>query len=72
MFTMQSPVVGTWYVNQTGKLIKVRMLLYVRDGLQNVMVEYLDGSLALVSADDWYCLKLNKRINEASQTMLLH
>ena len=72
MFTSQSPVVGTWSVHQTGKLIKVRVLVFEETGLKKVMVEYLDGSKTLVVAEDWFCLKLNSRIHEAGQSMILH
>ena len=41
---MQKPVSGSWYVNRTGKLVKVSLLLYAGEIVSRVMLEYLDGN----------------------------
>ena len=61
MAILQEPVVGSWYLNQTGKLMKVRMLMYVEQLLSKVMIEYLDGSVNVVDIDAWNFLDLNVR-----------
>lgn len=49
-----------WYMNQVGKLMKVRMLSY--DGNQpcGVLIEYLEGNTVLLSIDEWQQLDLNQ------------
>ena len=59
MAILQEPVVGSWYLNQTGKLMKVRMLLLSDRLLTRVMIEYLDGSVHIVNIDAWNFLDLN-------------
>ena len=59
MAILQEPVVGSWYLNQTGKLMKVRMLLLTDRRLTRVMIEYLDGSVHIVNIDAWNFLDLN-------------
>lgn len=61
MAILQEPVVGSWYLNQTGKLMKVRMLMYVEKLLSKVMIEYLDGSFNVVDINAWNFLDLNVR-----------
>ena len=72
MFETHDPIVGTWFVNQTGKLLKVRMLIFSDKKLQRVLVQYLDGTTHSVKVDDWFCLKLNKQIHQAGLSMQLH
>lgn len=60
MTIQQTPRIGTWYVNMTGKLMKVRMLLYFHGVLSAVAIEYLDGHNALIQVDDWNCLDLSQ------------
>jgi len=59
MSILQEPVVGSWYLNQAGKLMKVRMLLLSERSLSRVMIEYLDGSVHIVNIDAWNFLDLN-------------
>lgn len=61
MAILQEPVVGSWYLNQTGKLMKVRMLLHTEQQLSRVMIEYLDSSVKIVDIDAWNFLDLNVR-----------
>jgi hypothetical protein len=72
MFHQREPIVGTWFVNQTGKLFKVKMIVISEHLLQKVMVEYLDGTKRTIKAAEWYCLKLNIQIDQASLNMKLH
>ena len=72
MFTMQTPEIGSWYVNQTGQLLKVKMLVHDKQILNSVLIQYLDGNTRLVSIDDWLCLKLNRHIHKAGLNMQLH
>lgn len=61
MAILQEPVVGSWYLNQTGKLMKVRMLMFAEQSLSKVMIEYLDSSVKIVDIDAWNFLDLNMR-----------
>lgn len=61
MAILQEPIVGSWYLNQTGKLIKVRMLMFTEQCLSKVMIEYLDSSVKIVDIDAWNFLDLNVR-----------
>lgn len=72
MFNHHEPKVGTWFVNQTGKLFKVKLLILSGQRLQKVLVQYLDGSCTSIRADEWYCLKLNIHLDEASLSVKLH
>ncbi len=72
MFCVQDPTVGVWFVNMTGQLIKVKLVMFAEDKLHRVLIQYLDGTTKLIKKDDWFCLKLNRHINEAGITMQLH
>jgi hypothetical protein len=72
MFHKREPIVGTWFVNLTGKLFKVKLLVYSKQSVHKVLVAYLDGTTRLINADEWYCLKLNIQIDQASLNMKLH
>lgn len=72
MFCVQDPIVGTWFVNQTGQLIKVKLLMFNDENLQRVLIQYLDGTTKLIKEEDWFCLKLNKHIHEVGLSMQLH
>ena len=72
MFCTHEPVVGTWFVNLTGQLLKVKLLSFNEDKLESVLIQYLDGSTKLINEKDWFCLKLNKHIHQAGLSMKLH
>ena len=72
MFRVQDPVVGSWFVNLTGQLIKVRLVMFDDQSMHRVLIQYLDGKTKLIDKDDWFCLKLNKHIHETAKTMQLH
>jgi hypothetical protein len=61
MAILQEPIVGSWYLNQTGKLMKVRMLMFTGQRLAKVMIEYLDSSVNIVDIEAWNFLDLNVR-----------
>lgn len=71
MFTVQDPTVGSWFVNLTGQLIKVKLVIFNKDKLQRVLIQYLDGNTKLINHDDWSYLKLNKHINKSEISMRL-
>lgn len=72
MFRIQDPTVGAWFVNLTGQLIKVKLVMFAEDELHRVLIQYLDGTTKLIKKDDWFDLKLNKHIHEVGMTMQLH
>ena len=59
MSIQQKPVPGRYYINLTGQMIKVRALLYFEGSLNKVVMEYLDGGVIHVDADEWDCLDLS-------------
>ncbi|MBN4080237.1 hypothetical protein JYT31_01095 [Beggiatoa alba] len=71
MFTSYTPAVGEWYVKNTGKLIKVRMLSYFEEKIERVVIEFLDGTIQKLSFNEWCTLDLNKRISDASRSIVL-
>ncbi len=58
MSMVHPPVVGTWYVSRSGKLVLVKMLSYVGKRPQRVMIELQDGITRMVRLDDWSKLDL--------------
>ena len=61
MAILQEPIVGSWYLNQAGKLMKVRMLMFIEQRLSKVMIEYLDSSVKIFDIEAWNFLDLNVR-----------
>ena len=59
MAIQYEPRAGAWYVNKTGKLMKVRMLLYSSKQLRKVLIEFLDGMRITVDVDAWNYLDLD-------------
>ena len=59
MAANQFPKPNTWYVNHTGKLIKARMVCYSKGEPNSLLIEYLEGSVHIVSIEDWYKLDLS-------------
>ncbi len=58
MSIQQKPIVGSWYVNLTGQLLKVRAVSYCESSLSKVVVEYLNGSRVIVDIEQWKLLDL--------------
>jgi hypothetical protein len=58
MLDLQEPRPGYWYINRTGKLMKVRMVMYGIHGAESVLLQYVEGSIHTISMLDWQCLDL--------------
>jgi len=72
MFRVQDPTVGSWFVNLTGQLIKVKFVMFNHDKLQCVLIQYLDGNTTLINHEDWTCLKLNRHVCDADLSVKLN
>jgi hypothetical protein len=59
MAILQEPIVSSWYLNQTGKLMKVKLVLFDNERISRVMVEYLDGTVSIVDIKLWNFLDLD-------------
>ncbi len=70
MFTKQQPVVGAWYVNRTGKLMKVKLMAWRHLDPVSVLIEYLDGKRQVVDMDAWYSLELSRNLQQAARSLL--
>ena len=57
------PVVGSWFINRTGKLMKVKLILFRHEEPIKVMIEFIEGQRKVVTVNDWYCLELNRHIS---------
>lgn len=66
-YRKQEPEVGSWFVNRTGKLMKVKLIMYRHEIIQKVMIEFLEGEVKIVGIDDWYFLELNLQISLRNQ-----
>lgn len=53
------PVVGQWYMNVIGQLVKVLVVTYQSGELQSVIIEYQGGENQCVDAGRWDELELN-------------
>ncbi|MDR2878150.1 MAG: hypothetical protein LBV36_08975 [Chromatiales bacterium] len=58
MSARQKPVVGNWYMNMAGQLIKVWALGYTSGRLSRVVIEHLNGKRKILSLSDWWSLEL--------------
>jgi len=58
MSIQQKPVVGSWYINLTGQLLKVWAVSYSDSALSKVVVEYLSGSRVVIDVNQWNLLDL--------------
>jgi len=67
MFMNHQPVVGNWYMNKTGKLLKVKLLMYADTQPSSVVIEFLDGSRQIVDYTSWSCLELHRHAQETTQ-----
>ena len=55
---LHEPVPGYWYINRTGKLMRVRFVTFGESGIESVLIQYIEGSTQSISIDDWRCLDL--------------
>ncbi len=70
MFIKQQPVVGAWYVNRNGKLMKVKLMVWHREEAVSVMIEYLDGNHQVLDVNTWYSLELSRNLQQAARSLL--
>lgn len=59
MAVQQIPAVNHWYVNKTGKPMKVRLVMVGGQGPEKVLLEYLDHTRTSIDIDAWNCLDLD-------------
>ena len=55
---LHEPVPGYWYINRTGKLMRVRFVAHGVNGIESVLIQYIEGATQSISIDDWRCLDL--------------
>ena len=71
MAIQQTPVVGNWYVNLTGQLLKVGAVSYEQGSISKVVIEHLSGSRTVIDVATWRLLDLEvyiyKSVDRANQ-----
>lgn len=67
MAVKQQPVVGNWYMNMAGQLMKVWALGYAAGKPHRVVIEYLNGKRRIISMDDWRSLNLEAHLYRAAR-----
>jgi len=70
MLRKRNPIAGSWYVNHTGKLMRVVMVRYDGPSLSKAMIEYLDGRRIVVGIGAWRQLALREyslRVEERNE-----
>lgn len=60
MLYSHDPVPDSWYVNEQGKVVKVRLLMYREGQLDAVITDDLDGYSGVIKLNDWYNLHLSR------------
>ena len=60
MLYSHDPVPDSWYVNETGKVLKARLLLYRSGRLNAVIIENLEGQRNIIKLENWYKLNLSR------------
>ena len=63
----QKPVVGNWYMNLSGQLIKVWGLGYATGRLNNVVIELLNGKRKIICIDEWWSMDLEIHLYRATR-----
>lgn len=63
----EDPVVGSWYSDRDGDLVRVRLAGYWHEELKTLLLEYLDGQLEIVTLDTWYKMELHRDMLSVSQ-----
>ena len=58
MLDLQEPRPGYWYINRTGKLMKVKMVMHGLEGIESALIQCVEGITHFISIDDWQCLDL--------------
>ena len=67
MSIQQRPLVGNWYVNLTGQLIKVIAVGFADGRISKVVIEYINGKRQIVAIDTWNLLDLEMHLYNAVQ-----
>lgn len=67
MSAKQKPVIGNWYMNMTGQLIKVWAVGYSAGQTNKVIIEYLNGKKKIIGIDDWHSLDLEVHLYRAAR-----
>lgn len=63
----QKPVVGNWYMNLSGQLIKVWALGYATGRINNVVIEFLNGKRRIIGVDEWWSMDLEIHLYRATR-----
>jgi hypothetical protein len=58
MLNLQEPRPGYWYINRAGKLMKVKMVMHGMNGIESVLIQYVEGITHAINIDAWQCLDL--------------
>jgi len=66
MAIQQKPVVGNWYVNLTGQLLKICAVSYDAGEISKVVIEFLSGKKLILDLEKWYLLDLETYIYKSS------
>jgi hypothetical protein len=66
MAIQQKPVVGNWYVNLTGQLLKICAVSYDAGNISKVVIEFLSGKKLILDLDKWNLLDLETYIYKSS------
>lgn len=67
MAIQQNPVVGNWYVNLTGQLLKVCAVSFELGALSKVVIEHLSGAKTIIEIGTWQLLDLETYIYKAAE-----
>lgn len=67
MSVSEEPVVGSWYADRSGELLRVRLALYRYEHLTALLLEYMEGGRQIVSIDEWYGMDLHRDMLSVSQ-----
>lgn len=67
MSLTEEPVVGNWYTNQGGELLRLRLAVYRHEYLSALLLEYLDGRREIISIGSWYSMELHRDMLSVSQ-----
>jgi len=61
------PEVGNWYMNMTGRLIKVWAVAYAGDEMTKVVIEFLNAEKRIINIHDWNRLELEIHLHRSAQ-----
>lgn len=67
MSVKQKPVVGNWYMNLSGQLIKVWALGFTSGHISKVVIEYLNGKRRVIGLDEWTAMDLEVHLYRATR-----